>query len=280
MTVQRIFRTVIFGWFLCIGHLQAAEPLRLERADGNTIAIQDYAPIGTCQGTAILSHGAGGSEYGLAYLARFLQKQGWHALVIGHQESGRSALRAKMPGFDVKAGLSGLITDEQAYLSRFADIQSALAWSQTRCQSAFTVLIGHSMGAATTMLAAGAKNHLGLDTHIAFDAYIAMSPQGVGRIFPSHAWSSITVPVFSLTGTEDQELDSNWRSRLTAYQSMPSGCKRQGIIEGANHMAFGRGGSSAQEALITKSILEFLNDVKTKNCLNPYQEPGILIESK
>lgn len=273
-------RTVIFGLFLCIGRLQAAEPLRLERADGNSIAIQDYVPTGACKGTALLSHGAGGSENGLAYLAIYLQKNGWHAVVIGHQESGRSALRAKIPGLDIKAGLAALITDEQAYLARFADIQAALAWSRTRCQNPFTVLIGHSMGAATTMLAAGAKNRLGLDTRIVFDAYIAMSPQGVGRIFPNQAWSSITAPVYSLTGTEDRELDSDWRSRLTPYQSMPSGCKRLGIIKGANHMAFGRGGSKAQEDLITASILRFLNDVKSKNCLNPFQEPGIVVESK
>lgn len=280
MTAHCTSNILIFGLFMSIGHLQAAEPLRIARADGNTIAIRDYAPTGACKGTAVLSHGAGGSENGLAYLAGYLQKQGWHALVIGHQESGRSALRAKIPGLDVKAGLTALISDEKAYLARFADIQSALAWSRTRCQNPFTVLIGHSMGAATTMLAAGAKNRLGLDTRIAFDAYIAMSPQGVGRIFPNHAWSSITAPVYSLTGTEDRELDSDWRSRLTPYQSMPSGCKRLGIIEGANHMAFGRGGSSAQEALITASILDFLNDVKTKNCLHPFRAPGIVVESK
>lgn len=272
--------TAVLNLLLGIGSLQAAQPLQLERADGKTIAILDYAPAGMCKGTAILSHGAGGSENGLAYLARFLQKQGWHAMVIGHQESGRSALRAKIPSLDFKAGLAALITDKDAYHARLADIQSALAWSKFRCQDPFTALIGHSMGAATVMLAAGAKNRLGLDTRIVFDAYIAMSPQGVGGIFPDHAWSGITVPVYSLTGTKDRELNADWRTRLNAYQSMPPGCKRQGIIEGANHMAFGRGGSKEQEALITTSILAYLNNVKTKKCLTSFQRPGIVIESK
>lgn len=259
---------------------QAAERLLLPRSDGRKTPVMHYAPIGVCLGTAIISHGAGGSENGLSYLGEFLQSKGWRTIVLGHAESGRAALREKIPGLDIKAGLSALITDPAAYRGRFADIEAALAWQKGRCKNAFTALIGHSMGAATVMLSAGAENKLGLHTRIGFDAYVAMSPQGVGRIFPANAWRGIRAPVYALTGTEDKELNADWRTRLDAYKSMPPGCKWQGVITGANHMAFGRGGSDSEKVLITGSVLGFLEKAKTKDCGRPYTGTGIRIDSK
>lgn len=258
----------------------AAERLLLTRSDGHKTPVMHYAPVGVCLGTAILSHGAGGSENGLSYLGEFLQSKGWRTLVPGHAESGRAALRAKIPGMDIKAGLAALIADPDAYRGRFADIQAAQTWSAGRCKNGFTALIGHSMGAATVMLAAGAENRLGLHTRIGFDAYVAMSPQGVGRIFPANAWRGINSPVYALTGTEDKELNADWRSRLDAYTSMPSGCKWQGVITGANHMAFGRGGSESEKALITGSVLSFLEKAKAQDCSRPFIGKGIRIDSK
>jgi dienelactone hydrolase len=259
---------------------QAAERLLLPRSDGHKTPVMHYAPIGVCLGTAIISHGAGGSENGLSYLGEFLQSKGWRTIVLGHAESGRTALRAKIPGMDIKAGLGALITDPAAYRGRFADIEAALAWQKSRCKNPFTALIGHSMGAATVMLAAGAENKLGLRTRIGFDAYVAMSPQGVGRIFPVNAWRGITAPVYALTGTEDKELNAGWESRLEAYKSMPPGCKWQGVIAGANHMAFGRGGSDSEMALITGSVLSFLEKAKARDCRQAFAAPGIRMEHK
>ena len=258
----------------------AAERLLLTRGDGHKTPVMHYAPVGVCLGTAIISHGAGGSESGLSYFGEFLQSKGWRTLVLGHAESGRAALRAKTPGLDIKAGLGALITDPDAYRGRFADIQAAQTWSTGRCKQAFTALIGHSMGAATVMLVAGAENKLGLHPRIGFDAFVAMSPQGAGRIFPVNAWRGIRSPVYALTGTEDKELNAGWESRLEAYSSMPPGCKWQGIIDGTGHMAFGRGGSSREKALITGSVLSFLEKAKARDCRQPYAAPGIRIQHK
>ncbi len=258
----------------------AVESLRLKRADGRLTPVLYYAPVGTCMGSAVLSHGAGGSENGLAFMAEFLQSKGWSVIVVGHADSGLKALRAKTPGLDLKTGLAALITDADAYRSRFADINAAKAWAKPRCKNTFTALIGHSMGAATVMLLAGAENKLGLATRIGFDAYVAMSPQGVGSIFPVNAWQGIKSPVYALTGTEDKELNADWTSRLQAYRSMPPGCKWQGIVEGADHRAFGRGGSSDESALITGSVMAFLGGVKARNCSAPFQRKGISIETK
>lgn len=265
---------------LAAAPLQAQQTLTLARDIGGSSRVMQYAPVGICKGKAILSHGAGGSENGLAYMARFLQQQGWLVLVPGHAESGRAALREHMPGPDIRTGLAGLITDAAAYRARFADIAAAKAWADSHCRHPFTALIGHSMGAATVMLLAGARNRLGLDERIGFNAYVAMSPQGIGSIFPVNAWQDIRMPVYALTGTEDRELGAPWTSRLQAYRSMPPGCKWQGIVDGADHRAFGRGGTEQQAVLITGSVLAFLDAVRTGDCNLPYRNAGIRLETK
>lgn len=261
----------------------AQETRRIPRPDGVTTAAV-YAPTGVCRGIAVLSHGAGGSEKGLAYLAAHLRDGGYLAIVPGHALSGRAALRAHIPQGRlrgaVKEGLSGLVTDADAYRDRFADIQAARDWGKARCRSGFSVLIGHSMGAATTMLLAGADNRLGLDTRIAFDAYIALSPQGAGHIFPANAWRGIRAPVYSLTGTEDAEIDADWTSRLQPYRNMTPGCKWQGVVEGGNHRDFGGGGTAAETALITGSIDAFLAGVRSGKCAGGYRGAGIRVETK
>lgn len=276
------FRTyrITAALLLAAAPCQAQQILTLAHDLGGSTRVMLYAPAGNCKGKAILSHGAGGSENGLAYMARFLQQQGWLVLVPGHAESGRAALREHMPGLDIRTGLAGLITDARAYRARFTDIAAAKAWAENNCRHPFTALIGHSMGAATVMLLAGARNRLGLDRRIGFNAYVALSPQGVGSIFPVDAWSDMRQPVYALTGTEDKELGAPWTSRLQAYRSMPPGCKWQGIIDGADHRAFGRGGTAHEQALITGSVLAFLDAVKTGTCNMPYRNAGIRLETK
>ncbi|MFM6989526.1 MAG: hypothetical protein ACKOXG_12815, partial [Arenimonas sp.] len=126
----------------------AQETRRIPRPDGVTTAAV-YAPTGVCRGIAVLSHGAGGSEKGLAYLAAHLRDGGYLAIVPGHVLSGRAGLRAHMQKGRLngafKDGLNGLLTDTAAYRDRFADVQAARDWGKTRCRSGFSVLIGHSM---------------------------------------------------------------------------------------------------------------------------------------
>ncbi len=261
----------------------AQEVRRIPRPDGVTTATV-YAPGGACRGIAVLSHGAGGSEKGLAYLAEHLRDGGYLAVVPGHARSGTAALRAHLPKGRLKGafkdGLNGLLTDAEAYRDRFADIQAVRGWAESRCGSGFSVLIGHSMGAATTMLLAGADNRLGLQTRIAFDAYVALSPQGAGRIFPAEAWRGIQAPVYALTGTEADEIDADWLPRLQPFRNMAPGCKWQGVVEGGSHRDFGGGGTAAETALITGSIDAFLAGVRSGRCAGGYRAPGIRVETK
>ncbi len=264
------------------GLLIAQEPTILTRSDNKSVPMQIYlANDGQCTATAIISHGAGSSENGYEYLAEFLRKQHWLVLVVGHKESGSAVLTPLIEKNGLLAALGQLITTPSAYQARFMDISAARDWAKDKCSSPVTVLIGHSMGAATAMIEAGAKNKLGLTGKDSFDAYIAMSPQGVGTIFVADAWKDIKKPMLLLTGTKDNELNGSWESRKDAFASLPAGCKWLGVIDGATHMNFAKADMSGRvENLVTKTSLAFLNGIVNKNCVLPLATKGLDLQAK
>ena len=163
----------------------ASEALQLQRQDQKFLQATAYAPAAaTCRGVAIISPGAGGTEQGYRYLGKALSSVGYLSVVVGHQESARRALREHLRGNGLREGLAELITEPDAYRGRFMDIAASVKWAERRCNSREKLLIGHSMGAATVMIEAGARNKVGVQGTDSFNAYIALSPQGTGSIFP------------------------------------------------------------------------------------------------
>lgn len=254
----------------------------LVRADGAPVPVRVYGvPVNSCRGIAVISPGAGGTEKGLKYIAEALSRGGWLSVVVGHRESGPSALRGDMEGFGLKDALLKLTTDRSAYQARWMDIGAALDWARPRCGKHFSALIGHSMGAATVMLEAGASNKLNLTGKDRFDAYVAMSPQGPGSRFPNGAWRKINKPVLMLTGTRDDALEGAWTTRTIPYDDMPAGCKWLGVIDGATHMNFaGIGFSRKTEALTIHATQVFLNALAAGSCATLADEDGIAFRHK
>lgn len=261
----------------------AQQTLSLTRQDQTRIEVMAYSPRpAACRGVAVVSPGAGGSETGYRYLGEALSGLGYLAVVVGHPESGRKALRGHLRGQGAREGLEALITEPEAYQGRFMDITAARQWAQGQCPGGDSVLVGHSMGAATTLMAAGARNLMGMNNGLDFGAYIALSPQGAGSIFPPHAWSDIRHPVLSITGTRDDELGgASWKTRTEPYRDMPPGCKWLAVVDGATHMNFaGNGMARRTEALTTQVIGDFLDGVRRGSCRAPRAHRGLELEAK
>ena len=257
--------------------------INLQRQDSKTVSAMVFMPTESeCKGVAIISHGAGGSEKGYTYLGTAMSSFGYLAVVVGHQESGFQAVQEQISGKTLSDGLAKLITNSKAYQARFMDIAVAKEWAQGQCNSKAALLIGHSMGAATVMMEAGARNKLNISEVSKFTAYVAISPQGSGLIFPENAWSDINQPVLMLTGTQDKELGGlSWETRTEPFNNMKSGCKWLGVIDGATHMNFaGRGISKKTEMLTTQVIRDFLTGVQASDCKLLNQLSGMTISVK
>jgi dienelactone hydrolase len=161
------------------------------------------------------------------------------------------------------------------------DIAAARNWANGSCKASFVALLGHSMGARTVEVEAGAKNSLGLKSLDRFDAYVALSPDGPGTMFPENAWSGIRKPMLLLTGTRDGSLDGDWHTRTIPYDSMPAGCKWLGVIDGATHMNFAGGGmAGTTEKLTLLETIAFLDGLRNGKCAQPVETDGISLKSK
>ena len=246
--------------------------------------MQVYAPSNdSCAPLALISPGAGGSENGYQYLAKGMQGAGWRAIVMGHKESGADALRAVMrEAGGIKKGLRQLVDDPKAYDARLMDISAALKSAGESCKVPYVALIGHSMGARTVMIEAGAKNKIGVKGQDRFNAYVAMSPDGPDPVFPDDAWSGIAKPMLILTGTRDKSMQSSdYQSRMIPYDRMPAGCKWLGVVDGATHLNFaGVGFSGTTEKLSMLEIKAFLNSLRGGNCGSPMTADGVTVKSK
>ena len=236
----------------------------------------------SCRGVALVSPGAGGSENGYAYLGAGMSGLGYLTVVMGHRESGRQALHNQIEANGLREGLAELITEPDAYKGRWLDISAAKSWAQSQCSGKESILLGHSMGAATAMMEAGAQNNLGLYGAKSFDVYIALSPQGVGSIFPNNAWSMIQRPVLTITGTKDTELGgASWEKRTEPFANMQPGCKWLAVIDNASHMNFaGRGFARKTEMLTMDVINAYLEGVHRGDCKAPEQKNGLKVQFK
>ena len=256
----------------------ASEDITIRTADGYSIPSTVYRQSGQCKGIAVVSPGAGGSNTGYVYLGNLLSQQGWLTVVVNHSLSDKFALGKYIIQYGgITAGLEKLTTTPEAYKERTRNIQAALYWATQQkeragrgtrdqsigCASGKKLLIGHSMGATDVMMEAGALNNMGIKGQDRFDAYIALSPQGPGPVFPDAAWAGINKPVLSITGTKDDDLyGATYESRLIPLREMRGKCQWSAIIDGSTHMNFADKGLGSKETVdaVSKIIPAFLEE--------------------
>lgn len=267
--------------------------INVPRSDGHETPLLIYEPVGTkheCAPLAVISHGAGGSERAYQYLANTMSQHGYLTVVMGHRESGFAALRAKMRQYGMITGLFRLVKDKQAEEARLQDVGAALKWADSQCRAPFRVLLGHSMGGETVMLEAGAKNMIDVSSPPAgqdrFDAYVALSAEGPGAVFPEHAWTDIHKPILILTGTKDQALVGGPKARQLPFYDLPADgarkCHWMGIIDDATHMNFAGNGEGADTVtpVINQTIAIFLSGVRGSGCTLPKSDGRITLQAK
>jgi pimeloyl-ACP methyl ester carboxylesterase len=274
--IRRIALTAI----ACALSAASALAQSLPRADGAQTPVKRYGPQAGCGPAMIISHGFGGDENGNDHLATAVAVQGWRVIVMGHRESGRQQFRqAFMSGAPRDAILRGA-RDPDAHRARFADLDAAYAEMTRACRPSRLVLAGHSMGAMTTIFEAGATASFGRYGSNRFDAYVVISPQGVGTGFTQGSWAGITKPVLMITGTQDQAAEGSPLTRLTAFEGLPPGRKRLAIIPEATHFQLGANNGDSVGRAVAALTSEFLSGLGSGPRLPPSTARGIDIRDK
>jgi dienelactone hydrolase len=252
-----------------------AEPLAAPAADAEAVdhvSVQDfdwfdtsrnravpvrlYLPAAPVNGAAaaplplvVFSHGIGGSRRGYSYLGRHWASQGYASLHLQHVGSDRT-LWAGNP-----LGLPGRLqaaAQESEATSRVRDLSFALDQLlagplAARIDAGRIVAAGHSYGANTTLLAAGAEVQRGgqpvklRDPRIRA-AIVISAPPFYGEAAPEQVLGHIGVPSLHITATEDVIRVPGYYSpaadRLAVFEATGGPAKALAVFEGGSHSIF------------------------------------------
>lgn len=246
----------------------------------------------------VFSHGIGGSRRGYSYLGQHFARNGVASLHLQHVGSDRSLWSGSV--FSLVGRLQGAAQDREA-IARAQDLRFALDTLLTgelaaRIDEGCIVAAGHSYGANTTLLAAGARvARDGREILLRDDrvrAAIAISaPPFYGESEPRRVLSGITVPSLHVTATEDviriPGYFSGSADRVALFEAMGSERKWLAVFEGGSHSMFtdraGTGGvtlnpqvKAATQALTLAFIRTVFDDNAAALAAWPQQHAGIL----
>lgn len=209
----------------------------------------------------IFSHGAGGSKDAYTQLTEYLAARGYICIQPTHDDSiGKLKLKKRNAGF----GDALATTNDQRYwISRARDIEATLDGLDmiaTNLPSGVTMnkeaigMGGHSFGAFTTLILAGAPVNIPVNLSPGYGgltdfgdkrikAFLVLSGQGTGKVglcFPSkESYGAIKAPMLVMTGSRDKGQRGqppSWRMEPFTYAG--GGNKHLLFIEGANHLTF------------------------------------------
>jgi pimeloyl-ACP methyl ester carboxylesterase len=228
----------------------------------------------------VFSHGIGGSRLGYSYLGQYFASHGMASLHLQHVGSDRSLWGGN------PLSLVGRLQDaaqEREALERVKDLSFSL--DQVLAHEEFGKRIdrkriaaaGHSYGANTVMLAAGAAieregRRLSMRDARIKVAVLLSAPPFYGEEDLKAILKSITLPTLHVTATEDviriPGFFSPASDRVAVFEAVGSPLKALAVFEGGSHSIFtnriGTGGSELNpkvKAATKELALAFLQRV-------------------
>lgn len=197
----------------------------------------------------VFSHGIGGSRRGYSYLGQHWASHGIASLHLQHVGSDRHLW------FGNPLGLVGRLQDaaqEQEAVERPRDLSFALdqllaSPMGNHIDRRRIAAAGHSYGANTTLLAAGARVQRGdrvveLHDERLAAAIVVSAPPFYGERELARILASVTVPSLHVTATGDviriPGYYSGAEDRLAVYEAVGSRRKALVVFEGGSHSMF------------------------------------------
>jgi len=254
-----------------------------DAARGRAVPVRLYLPDAASPSQAVplvvFSHGIGGSRNGYSYLGRYWASQGYASLHLQHVGSDRNVWMGNP--FEMLGRLHDAAQESEA-LNRVHDLRFALDQLLSgslapRIDAHRIVAAGHSYGANTVLLAAGATvqrdgRRIELRDPRIKAVIVLSAPPFYGEAQPDRILGSVGVPSLHVTATEDiiriPGYYSGAEDRVAVYDATGSPRKALAVFEGGSHSIFtdraGTGGVllNAQVKAATRELsLAFLNSV-------------------
>ncbi len=216
----------------------------------------------------VFSHGIGGSRRGYSYIGQHLASSGIASLHVQHVGSDRTLWGGNLLQL---AGRLREAADEREALARVQDVRFALdrllAEQGARIDAARVAVAGHSYGANTSLLLAGAAvpGAEGLAEPRFKAAVFISAPPLHGVAEPEKALAAIRLPSLHITATEDvirvPGYYSEAKERIALYEQTGSPRKFLAVFKGGSHSVFtdrrGTGGAVANPRIkeATKQLI-------------------------
>lgn len=246
----------------------------------------------------VFSHGIGGSRRGYSYLGQHFARNGVASLHLQHVGSDRALWSGSV--FGLMGRLQGAAQEGEA-IARARDLGFALdallsGELAARIDDSRIVAAGHSYGANTTLLAAGARvtrdgREIVLKDERVRAAIVISAPPFYGDSEPRRILSGIDLPSLHVTATEDiiriPGYYSGAADRVALFDAMGSGRKWLAVFEGGSHSMFtdraGTGGvalnpqvKAATQALTLAFVRTVFDGDATALAAWPQRHAGIL----
>jgi dienelactone hydrolase len=218
------------------------------------VPVRLYLPVTASEARpvplVVFSHGIGGSRRGYSYLGRHWAGEGFASLHLQHVGSDRSLWSAGSP-FALVGRLQDAAQDAEA-IARVHDLRFALdriaatAFGR-RIDAARVVAAGHSYGANTTLLAAGARVEragglLDLAEPRVRAAIVISAPPFYGESSMRRILAPVRVPSLHVTATEDVIRIPGYYSgaddRIEVFEAVGSPRKALAVFAGGSHSIF------------------------------------------
>lgn len=223
----------------------------------------------------VLSHGGGGNWDANFAQARHLASHGYVVLALEHVGSNTEVMQRAQRYL---ANLQAMTRDAAEVLGRPQDvsfaIDQAMRWNvqhealRGRFDLEHVGVLGHSFGAYTALVVAGARpaldwlqppvapgRGLGPDLRDArIRCGVALSPQGPGEPFFSEAsFASLKVPMLGISGSLDQQQQAGPENRRRGFELWPAGGKTLVWLNNADHTAFSDSTGSGRRMLPSRA---------------------------
>jgi predicted dienelactone hydrolase len=227
----------------------------------------------------VFSHGIGGSREGYTYLGKYWAANGYASLHLQHTGSDRNlwagnplALVTRLQGAAQEAEAMNRARDVSFALDRVLAGELAARIDPLRIAAA-----GHSYGANTTLLAAGAQvvrdgRAMDLADARIRAAVVISAPPFYGEADPQAILSHVRVPTLHITSTADDIRIPGYYSgvddRTAVFASTGSARKALAVFKDGSHSMFtdrlGTGGAALNpqvKAATRELALDFLRSV-------------------